>query len=115
MEEDYGVRYVSRVTGGGLSSHTMANNTMRLAAELGFGLAQPESTFYLGQDLCLTLEPVLPRVQWQYDRPLSSEEMPWTIDAPIFLGFHDRDVAMDPASLERLLNDLGAGVRYMTF
>jgi len=114
LEEDFGVRPVSVVAGGGLSSHSMANNTLRLAAKMGFGLAQPESTCYLGHDLCLTLEPVLPRVQWQYDRPLAAAEMPWTIDAPIFLGFHDRDVAMDPGSLDRLLDNLG-GVRFMTF
>ena len=39
--------------------------------------------------------------------------IPWTADAPYWLGFHDRDLALDHASFERLLSDLGPGVRFM--
>jgi hypothetical protein len=40
--------------------------------------------------------------------------MPWTIDGPVFIAFHDRDVATDKGAMERLLSDLGEDVRYMT-
>jgi hypothetical protein len=45
---------------------------------------------------------------------LAGTDIPWTVDGPYFLTFHDRDVATDIGSAERLLTSLGKGVRYMT-
>jgi hypothetical protein len=115
IAEDFGVRAIAMICGGGFGSHSAANHTMRLAAKMGFGLGQMENTFYLDREVCLPLEPVLPRLQWHFNDALTGAEIPWTNDAPTFLGFHDRDVAMDPPSLARLLDTLGAGTRYLTF
>ena len=114
IQREFGVRAISMICGGGLGSDSAPNNTMRIAAKLGFGLGQTEFTYYLGNDLCCPVEPVSPRIHWYYSQPLNGAQVPWTVDAPIFLGFHDRDVSMDAGSLARLLDDLGT-VRYVTF
>ena len=97
LKDDFGVRPVALVTGGGLGSDSPANNTMRIAAKMGFGIVSSDyNKSYAGEDVCFPLEPVSPRIHWQYDAPLTGAEIPWTIDAPVWLGMHDRDLAMDP-------------------
>ena len=44
-----------------------------------------------------------------HDRPFF--EIPWTVDGPYFLLFHDRDLSLDAGWVERLLKHLGSGVR----
>ena len=61
-----------------------------------------------------SMEPVVLRSSWQYDKKLTGSDIPWTIDAPFFLIFHDRDVSMDAKALDRLLTNLGEDTRYMT-
>jgi hypothetical protein len=111
---DFGVRAISLRVGGGVSSHSPAHNTLRVAAKMGFGVGQAEALCYLGSDFSVTLEPVSPRLGWKYTDRLPAAEVPWTIDAPVWIGLHDRDIALDAAAFPRLLEDLGAGVRYLT-
>jgi hypothetical protein len=115
IETDFGVRPISLLCGGGTSSHSAVNNTMRIAAKLGIGIGQVEAACYYGRDLCFLLEPVSPRLEWNYTERLPAAAVPWTIDAPCWIGAHDRDVSVDLHSYERLLDDLGPGVRYMSY
>jgi hypothetical protein len=62
----------------------------------------------------LALAPAAPYVSWSYDKGVPEAGMPWSPDGPVFVAFHDRDVAMDKNSVERLLSQLGQGVRYIT-
>jgi len=113
--QDFGVRPVSLLCGGNYYSRSPANNTMRIAAQMGFGLGEFEGACYVGRDLCFLLEPVSPRLEWNYAARLFAAEIPWTIDAPAWIGSHDRDVSVDVHSYARLLDDLGPGLRYMTY
>jgi len=114
LREDFGVTPLFIRPGGGEFSQTYANHTGRIAAQLGFGLARLSSPFYLGRDLVVALGPVIAQSTWAYDRKLSAADIPWTVDGPFFLAFHDRDVAMDAGAVERLLGSLGDDVRYMS-
>lgn len=57
--------------------------------------------------LVLSLEAVSTRTGWGFDRKLTAAEVPWSVDAPHWIGFHDRDIAMDNGSVERLLTRQG--------
>ncbi len=114
IEEDFGVTPLFAIRGGGGYSRSYPNHTARIAARLGFGLSEFGGDEYLGPDFVIDLQPVLRRGGWAYDQKLSAADIPWTVDAPYYLVFHDRDVAMDGRSVARLLEDLGAGVRYMS-
>ncbi len=100
--------------GGGLYSKSYANDTARIAAQMGFGLATWNWAVFLSPELVISLEGVSRRGAWDYDRRVTGADIPWTIDAPYWLGFHDRDLALDNGSIERLLSDLGDGVHYMS-
>jgi hypothetical protein len=82
---------------------------------MGFGLAHAERHYYLDQNVCIPLDPVTPQIGWNFTLRLPNADVPWTIDGPCWIGFHDRDVAMDGKSFDQLLTDLGPGVRYMTY
>jgi peptidoglycan/xylan/chitin deacetylase (PgdA/CDA1 family) len=114
LREDFGVTPLFIRPGGGEHSQTLANHTGRIAAALGFGLTRLASPYYLGRDRVVALGPPVPQIGWAFDTKLSAADMPWTIDGPVFIAFHDRDVAMDKGAMDRLLNDLGGDVRYMT-
>ncbi|MBM3746264.1 MAG: hypothetical protein FJW34_10750 [Acidobacteria bacterium] len=114
IREDFGVTPLVIRPGGGLYSRSYANSTARIAAQAGFGLATWGFAVYLSADLVLSLEGVSNRGGWEYTRSLTAADIPWSVDAPYWLGFHDRDVAMDRACVERLLTSLGQGVRYMS-
>jgi hypothetical protein len=60
------------------------------------------------------MAPVIQRGGWDYAKRIRASEIPWTGDAPYWLLFHDRDLAMDPGSIARLLADLGSEVRYVS-
>jgi hypothetical protein len=100
--------------GGGKGGVSYAHNSERIAAELGFGLSKFGPPAYLGRDFVISLDSIVPRGGWGFNRKLTGADIPWTADAPYFLTFHDRDVAMDRDSVARLLKDLGEGVHYMT-
>lgn len=114
IRSDFGVTPLALRPGGSLFSGSYANHTARLAAQEGFGLATGAYAVSLGPDLVLSLQNVAPFLKWAFNQRLTAAEIPWTVDAPIWVGFHDRDLSMDVRSIERLLNGLGGGIRYMT-
>ena len=114
IHEDFGVVPQVIRPGGGLYSKSTANNTFVIAAQMGFGVATWSQVVYLGRDLAVSLEPISKRKPWAYNEPITAADVPWTIDAPVWLGFHDRDLALDHDAVARLLNILGPGVRYMS-
>jgi hypothetical protein len=114
IREDFGVTPLFIIRGGGGYSRSFPNHTARIAAQLGFGLSEFAGDEYLGTDLVINLQPVLPRGGWAHNQTISPHDIPWTIDAPYYLVFHDRDLSVDPTSPERLLRSLGPDVRYMS-
>ena len=114
IREDFGVTPLFIIRGGGGHSRSIPNHTARIAAQLGFGLSEFAGDEYLGPDFVINLQPVLPRGGWAHNQAISPGEIPWTIDAPYYLVFHDRDLSVDPTSPERLLRSLGAEVHYMS-
>lgn len=114
IREDFGVVPQVIRPGGGLYSKSPVNNTAVNAARMGFGLATWNWAVYLGKDLAVSLESVSRRGAWEYDKRIAAAGIPWTIDAPYWLGFHDRDLSLDHAAIGRLLDDLGEGIRYMS-
>lgn len=113
IREDFGVTPQVIRPGGGLYSKSPQNNTAMNAARMGFGLATWNWAVYLGTDLTISLESVSRRGSWEYNRRVTGADIPWTVDAPYWLGFHDRDLSLDHAGIARLLDDLGEGIRYM--
>ncbi len=114
IQEDFGVRPLFLMRGGGGFSRSFPNHTARIAAEQGFGISELGGDEYLGRDFVINLQPVLRRGGWAHDVAISPRDIPWTIDAPYYLVFHDRDLSVDPTSIERLLRSLGPDVRYMS-
>ena len=114
IQEDFGVTPLFLIRGGGGFSRSWPNNTMRIAAQMGFGLSELAGDEYLGPDYVINLLPVLPRGSWAHGQTLSPKDIPWTIDAPYYLVFHDKDLADDPASVGGLLDGLGPDIRYMS-
>jgi peptidoglycan/xylan/chitin deacetylase (PgdA/CDA1 family) len=114
IREDFGVVPLAIRPGGSLYSKSLANNTSVSAARMGFGLATWNWAVYLGKDLAISLESVSRRKAWAYNQRITAADIPWTVDAPAWLGFHDRDLSMDHAAIGRMLDDLGDGIRYMS-
>jgi hypothetical protein len=113
IQRDFGVTPLYLNAGGGAYSQGPAQHTMVIAAQLGFGLSKLGAPGYLGRDLAVVLGPVVPNGGWAFDRKLTPADVPWTVDGPYFLTFHDRDLAMDAGSIARLLEGLGPEVRYL--
>jgi hypothetical protein len=114
LREDFGAIPLFVINGGSGKSLSYPHHSARLAAEMGFGLGHFNAVWYLGNDLALAMEQVVRSGSWAHDRPLPPRDIAWTIDAPQFLIFHDRDVSLDPTAVERLLTSLGPDTRYMT-
>jgi hypothetical protein len=115
IRQDFGVTPLFVINGGSAWSHSYTNNSPRIAAEMGFGLSIFGKPGYLGRDLVIaSMEPIVLNGGWAHDRKLTGDDIPWTIDAPYFLVFHDRDISIDPTAAERLLTGLGKGVRYLS-
>jgi hypothetical protein len=114
LREDFGVVPLFVINGGGGKSLSYPHHSARLAAEMGFGLGHFNAVWWLGEDMALAMEQVVRTSSWAHDRSLTAADIAWTIDAPQFLVFHDRDVSIDITSVDRLLTKLGPGVRYMT-
>jgi len=114
LREDFGAVPLFVINGGSGKSLSYPHHSARLAAEMGFGLGHFNAVWYLGSDLALAMEQVVHSRSWAHDRPLPPRDLVWTIDAPQFLIFHDRDVSLDVTAVDRLLTSLGPGVRYLT-
>ncbi len=114
IQEDFGVTPLVVRPGGGAHSSSFPNDSARIAAGMGFGLFTWDWAVYLSPTLVLSLEGVSTRTSWGYDKKLTGAMVPWSTDAPHWIGFHDRDIAMDKTCVERLLTDLGDGVRYVS-
>jgi hypothetical protein len=114
LREDFGAVPLFVINGGSGKSLSYPHHSARLAAEMGFGLGHFNAVWYLGNDLALAMEQVVHSGSWAHDRPLPPRDLAWTIDAPQFLIFHDRDVSLDVTAVERLLTSLGPDTRYMT-
>ena len=114
LREDFGVVPLFVINGGSGKSLSYPHHSARLAAEMGFGLGHFNAVWWLGEDLALAMEQVVRSGSWAHDRSLAVANIAWTIDAPQFLVFHDRDVSIDITSVDRLLTKIGPGIRYMT-
>jgi peptidoglycan/xylan/chitin deacetylase (PgdA/CDA1 family) len=115
LRRDFGVRPLFLRPPGGAFSASPAHHTGRIAASVGFGLARFSSPYYLGHDFVIQLGPVVTGNTWAFTQPNPTDsDVPWTVDGPFFLAFHDRDVAMDAGWFARVLEGLGPGVRFMT-
>jgi hypothetical protein len=114
LREDFGVVPLFVINGGSGKSLSYPHHSARLAAEMGFGLGHFNAVWYLGKDMALAMEQVVRSGSWAHDRSLTAAEIAWSIDAPQFLIFHDRDVSIDITAVDRLLRSLGPDVRYMT-
>jgi hypothetical protein len=114
LRADFGANPLFVINGGSGKSLSYPHHSARLAAEMGFGLGHFNAVWYLGSDLALAMEQVVHSGSWAHDRPLPPRDIAWTIDAPQFLIFHDRDVSLDSTAVERLLTSLGPDTHYMT-
>ncbi len=114
LRADFGAVPLFVINGGSGKSLSYPHHSARLAAEMGFGLGHFNAVWYLGQEVALAMEQVVHSGSWAHDRPLPPRDLAWTIDAPQFLIFHDRDVSLDATAVERLLTSLGPETRSMT-
>ena len=114
LRQDFGAVPLFVINGGSGKSLSYPHHSARLGAEMGFGLGHFNAVWYLGNDLALDMEQVVRDGGWAHDRSISPTDIPWTVDAPQSLIFHDRDVSIDITAAERLLTGLGPGIRYMT-
>ncbi len=114
LRADFGAIPLFVINGGSGKSLSYPHHSARLAAEMGFGLGHFNAVWYLGDDLVLAMEQVVHSGSWAHDRPLPPRDIAWTVDAPQFLVFHDRDVSLDVTAVERLLTSLGPDTRYLT-
>jgi len=114
LRADFGAVPLFVINGGSGKSLSYPHHSARLAAEMGFGLGHFNAAWYLGSDLALAMEQVVRSGGWAHDRPLPPRDLAWTVDAPQFLIFHDRDVFLDVTAVERLLTSLGPDIRYLT-
>ncbi len=114
IRADFGVTPLALRPGGSLPSRSYVNHTARIAAQAGFGVATGSSVWYLGRDLVISMAPAALEGGWDYDKRLTPAGIPWSSDGPYWVRMHDRDLALAAGAFARLLDDLGAGVRYMT-
>ncbi len=114
LRQDFGASPLFVINGGSGKSLSYPHHTARLGAEMGFGLGHINAVWYLGTDLALSMEQVAHDGGWAHDKSISPADLPWTVDAPQTLIFHDRDVSIDPTAAERLLTALGPDIHYMT-
>ncbi len=114
LRQDFGVEPLFVINGGSGKSLSYPHHSARLAAEMGFGLGDFNAFWYLGKDIALGISQVTRNGSWAHNRKLTGKDIPWTVDAPYCLVFHDRDISIDPTALERLLTDLGPGIRFLS-
>lgn len=103
IREDFGTSPLFVIAGGGQFSASSANHSRPIAAQMGFGLGNFRGPDFLSHKLVVPLHPIVGFGGWSHERRLTFKDIPWTIDGPYFLTFHDRDVSLDPGSLARRL------------
>ena len=113
LQKDFAQTPLELRPGGAGWSKSQFNNTGRLAAQVGFGLfhAEPNYYDYLDRDLVLDMSGISPQTEASYDRPFHPEQWPAHPDGPVMLLFHDRDIAMQPQFVSRLLQSLPANYK----
>lgn len=114
IQQDFGVIPLFVRAGGGAYSVSSPAHTGRVAARIGFGLTRLAAPTYLGDDLIINLRPFVPSKSWAYDEEIKGADLSWSDDGPLFIYFHDRDVALDGQALQRLLTNLGEDVDYFS-
>jgi hypothetical protein len=119
LQEDFGQRALELRPGGSGWSKSQFNHTGSIAALAGFGLfhAEPDFYYYLDKDLVLDMTGIAPQVgTTSYDRlsDLHPERWPAHPDGPAMLLFHDRDIALQPDFVERLLEALPKAYRTLS-
>jgi hypothetical protein len=105
LQEDFAAQALELKPGNNSWSTSQFNNTAGLAARVGFGLFHGDkATYYLDRQLALDMANVIPDFNTGYDMlvTLNPERWPDHPDAPVILGFHDRDIALDHGFMERL-------------
>lgn len=105
LQEDFGAQALELKPGNNSWSTSQFNNSAGLAARVGFGLFHGDkATYYLDRQLALDMANVIPDFNTGYDMldTLDPERWPDHPDAPVILGFHDRDIALDHDFMERL-------------
>ena len=111
IQQDFGVQPQELKPGGDAWTKSRVNNTAALAARAGFGLFHGDtSTYYLDRELALDMAGVVVDADTGYDllSKLHPEQWPYHSDGPVILGFHDRDIALDPNYIEQLFTTLPA-------
>lgn len=114
IQQDFGLQPLELKPGGDAWSKSRFNNTAALAARVGFGLFHGDtSTYYLDHELVLDMANVVLDADTGYDQlpALHPERWPYHPDGPVILGFHDRDISLDPDYMEQLFAALPAGYR----
>jgi hypothetical protein len=113
LQQDFGVQALELKPGGDAWSKSQFNNTAQLAARVGFGLFHGDVvTYYLDHQLVLDMAAVVP----DFDTLVGGvhpEQWPAHPDGPLFLGFHDRDIALNHSFMDQLFAALPAGYRTM--
>ena len=105
IQQDFGIRPLELKPGGDAWTRTRFDNTAALAARSGFGLFHGDtSTYYLDHDLVLDMAGIVVDVDTGYDLipELHPQNWPYHPDGPVILGFHDRDIALDPNYIQQL-------------
>jgi hypothetical protein len=111
LQEDFGQQALELKPGNNSWSASQFNHTAGLATRVGFGLFHGDkATYYLDHELALDMANVIPDFNTGYDMldTLNPERWPDHPDAPVILGFHDRDIALDHNFMERLFAALPA-------
>jgi hypothetical protein len=111
LQEDFGKQALEFKPGNNSWSKSQFNNTAGLAARVGFGLFHGDkATYYLDRQVALDMANVIPDFNTGYDMldALNPELWPDHPDAPVILGFHDRDIALDHNFMGRLFAVLSA-------
>jgi hypothetical protein len=114
IQQDFGVQPLELKPGGDAWSKSRFNDTAALAARVGFGLFHGDtSTYYLDHELVLDMAKVVVDADTGYDllAALHPEQWPYHPDGPVILGFHDRDISLDPNYFEQLFAALPADYR----
>jgi hypothetical protein len=114
LQQDFGKQALELKPGNNSWSKSQFDNTAGLAARIGFGLFHGDTaTFYLDRDRVLEMADLIPDFNTAFDllSDLHPERWPNHPDGPLILGFHDRDIALDPDFMEQLFTALPGGYK----
>lgn len=112
IQEDFKVKPLELKPGGDAWTISQFNNTAVLAGRSGFGLFHGDTTtYYLEHDLALDLAGVVVDADTGFDMAdeFHPETWPKHPDGPVIVGFHDRDISLDPGYIDQLFASLPPG------